>query len=732
MNRKRLRQSWLQLVAVCCLISSVAAQSSETASSDVQVGIAGQYRIGQWTGVRVDLAEAKNRALRLETSDGDGVDVAYVDSSPDGQGQSKWRYVVPGLASAPLTIRGVDDQQEGPPDGGRVLRRLRFPDESIAEDRPWLLVIGDPLGLDRIGENELLNRPPLASTTVVQDTETLPDHWLGLESVDVLIINATAGDLVSQFDDAQRDAVLQWVRRGGKVLVTLGEAGPEAVAQSPLLRELIDFSGEPRTIEFEPTAVEGFTASRTPLEPFPGMVLPTAQGQPLLIGRTVERQQAAVAMRYRYGFGEVVAIAADLDRDPFAGWPHRTDLISALAPGMVPREPEHRASRRSGETAYRDIAGQVRATLDRFPHSQTVPFSLAALILMSLFLLIGPFDYFLINRWLGRPLLGWITFPLMILLLSGSLIVWANKADESTTVNRLEVVDVDPRTGWGQAFTWAHVFSPAAGRWDVMGRLSPLFTKRDDARLLLSPYGYAGSTFGGVQITDRRLPKYEVPVSWQGESISSELRGMPLAPVSSKGLAGWAQFETSLQPTEGLISFRGAELRGSLKNPLPLDLLDGFLLYDDWVYLLPTRFRAGSTIDSVESLRQKTFRWHLTRRKALESSSEMESWDPRDDQSLTRLGEILSFYDVAGGVDYTTLTDHPLKRLDFSPLLDNSQAILVGRLEQPIATLDLRPAQASGGSASEPVEVNGETVSIIRVMLSVTEENPVMSRSRRD
>lgn len=731
MRLARIKQYWLSLVAVFCLVSSSAAQSTETSSSQVQIGIAGQYRVGQWTGIRLDFAEDGNMPLHVETIDGDGVDVSYVDASSDRKAKSKWRYVIPGLASAPLTIRGGDDQEEASGDAS-VLRRLRFPDESIAADRPWLLVVGDPMGLDLIGKNELLNRAPLATTTVIQDPQTLPDHWLGFEAVDVLIINATAVDLLTRLDDAQSSALLQWVRRGGKVLMTLGKAGPAAIEQSTLLRELIGFSGDPRPIEFDPIAVEGLTASRSPLDPFPSVRLPTAQGQPLLIGRTVDRQQAAVAMRYRYGFGEVVAIAADLDAEPFASWPHRTDLINALAPGMVPREEERRTAPRSGEIAYTDIAGQVRATLDRFPHSRTVPFSLAALILMGLFLLIGPFDYFLINRWLGRPLLGWVTFPLMILLLSGALITWASNADESATVNRLEVIDVDPRTGWGQAFTWAHIFSPAAGRWNAKARLSSFLTEHDDRSLLLSPYGYAGPTFGGVQITDRRLPEYDVLVSRQSEAVSSELREMPLAPVSSKGLAGWVQFETSLQPTEGLVSFRGAELRGSLKNPLPLDLLDGFLLYDNWVYLLPTRFRAGSTIDSVESLRQKTFRWHLTRRKALESSSEMEMWNPRDDQGLARLGEILTFYNVAGGADYTTLTDHPLKRLDFSPSLDTSQAILVGRLEQPAVTLDIRRAGANAVSTDEPVEVSGQTVSILRVMLPVAEENPTLNRSRRD
>ncbi len=733
-----------------------AGANGQDAAAKVQLGIGGQFRVGQWTAVRIETPAERPagtvRRLRLETLDGDGVEVAYVDDPQrdqtvssqtvssqtvssqtvssqtvsDPAGRVQWRYVVPGLDSAPLTIRAAG--ATGSAAEAAPLAQLRFPDASIAAERPWLVVVGSPLGLDKIGANELLGREAIAASTLIEKPQSLPDHWLGWEAVDVLLINGTSLEWLEALDKDRTEAILQWVRRGGEVLLTLGASGPEAIGASRLLRTLTGFSGEPLSLEFEPTAVEAYTSSRSPLASFAGMLLPTDQGQPLLIGRTVQRQPAPIAMEYRFGFGRVVAIAADLDQAPFTDWPQRDALIAALAPQMVPRESDRRRGGRSGEIAYTDLAGQVRATLDRFPASRTIPFSLAALILLGLLLLIGPLDYWLVNRWLGRAWVGWLSFPLVILLLSVGLIVWTRQGRQPVTINRLEMIDLDPRSGWGQAFTWAHLFSPQAGRWNIANQLDSQLTDDRQTPLLMSPFGYASPAFGGVQITDRRLPGYRIEVSRRETQVSSTWRGMPLAPVSSKGIAGWAQFSTGVSPPAGLVSFRGAELNGSLTNPLPFDLLDGYLLYDDWVYLLPTRFPAGSTIASVETLRQKNFRWHLTRRKALESASELEAWDPSEDADLDRLLDILAFYGAAGGQDYTTLSNHPLARLDLSGTLDNRQAILVGRLPEPAVALEIEAAgagQASAGSeppAGERPSLERRTLSLIRVMLPVADD----------
>lgn len=86
-------------------------------------------------------------------------------------------------------------------------------------------------------------------------------------------------------------------------------------------------------------------------------------------------------------------------------------------------------------------------------------------------------------------------------------------------------------------------------------------------------------------------------------------------------------------------------------NPLPVDLLDGMLIYRNWAYLLRTRFPAGGRIERIDSLRQKNFRWRLSRQTALESSRDTEEWDPSTVELPDRVAEMLMFHNAVGAVD---------------------------------------------------------------------------------
>ena len=67
---------------------------------------------------------------------------------------------------------------------------------------------------------------------------------------------------------------------------------------------------------------------------------------------------------------------------------------------------------------YRDLAGQLRSSLDQFQGIRLVPFSVVALMIVAYILLIGPGDYFFLKKVLGRMELTWITFPTIVVLTS--------------------------------------------------------------------------------------------------------------------------------------------------------------------------------------------------------------------------------------------------------------------------------------------------------------------------
>src|SRR6056297_2461365 len=99
----------------------------------------------------------------------------------------------------------------------------------------------------------------------------------------------------------------------------------------------------------------------------------------------------------------------------------------------------------------------MRGVLDQFAIKPPFSFALASLLLILLIAAVGPLDYLLINRLLGRPLLGWLSFPLIAIALSALLVIqaaprWPTEsaseasADLNATTlraNQLQILDID-------------------------------------------------------------------------------------------------------------------------------------------------------------------------------------------------------------------------------------------------------------------------------------------------
>ncbi len=245
--------------------------------------------------------------------------------------------------------------------------------------------------------------------------------------------------------------------------------------------------------------------------------------------------------------------------------------------------------------------------------------------------------------------------------------------------------------------------------------------------MLTAPFGYPGRAFGGIPIAgeDARFPSYRVAIQDIGGVTRGGLKDLSLAARSSKSIA--TQFSFTPQLPQGLIMTRrpGSELlQSGLVNPFPFDLLEGMLIYRNWAYLLPTRFPAGGKIDSVNTLRQKNFRWKLSRQTALEKSeTESEQWDASRFDRPDRVAEMLMFHEAVGGSRYTFLRNDPLSDLDLSSLLVEDRCILVGRLTRKLSRFG---TDTSGMNAdSSPASPDGQRTTIIRLVI------PVESTKRR-
>ena len=718
----------LPVLAVCCLGAAssevIAANDASSKSHAVTPGIEGHYRVGCWTGIRADV-----QFTSVETRDGDGVQVDY--RQPSRIDANNWGYVIPGSEAAPVLLR----------DENEIVASTRFPTIAspsrgpamIPLKTPWIVAFGDPLGVDQIGANPLLNRDPLIAVSMPQDAGGFPDSVLGYDGVDMMLIGGTSADQLRSLSERQQQAIADWITNGGRVFLTLGESAPELLQAAPWLLALLSLD-EIATTKIDPAALETFTSSQTPLQSFVGTKLPKNKGRVLIMGRTSRRVSTPIAVDYIVGFGRVTVVAADLDDELFATWPERLDLITELTGTiLIPDQAEQGQKNRA--TAYNDLAGQLRTTLDQFAIKRKFGFSLVSLILMALIAAIGPLDYLLINRVLGRPLLGWVSFPLMAIGLSVLLAVQARpvaqagtsggqaNSTDSLQCNRIEIFDIDAIQGIGRGFAVSYLYGHEAYRFDldVAEDESLRSISSGTEQMLTAPFGYPGESFGGIQIEieDARLPVYEVPMDRAGTApsnpIRTSLKGLPLASRSSKGIATRCWFTPKLTSEVSLQHRPGSELlQGELANPLPLDLLDGMLIYRNWAYLLPTRFPSGGRIADVSALRQKNFRWQLSRQQALESATETEAWDPMISDAPDRVAEMLMFHNAVGGTRSTGLRDDPLAFLDLSHLLTKDRCILLGRLAQPLTTIE-----ATVDSSS--LQPGGDSLTLVRVVLPVSD-----------
>ena len=708
----------------------------------VTVGITGHYRIGCWTAVRVPPPADPSggaRDVTLATLDGDGTRTVYRQTLADAA--ETHAYCVPGGEAVPLVIdvASAIDVGSAIDVASTETLRTRFPEFSspasgpslVPDEMPWVVSFGDPMGVETVGANELLDRDPQVAVSVPDAPDQLPDSAAGYDGVDLMIIHGGGRDLLAGMDSRRATAVVDWVRGGGRLMLCLGESAPDLLDAAPWLETLIPLQrSEVEVADLDPSGMETYMSSQTQLPSLIGVRLPAA-GRVLISGRTTRRELVPLAIETVEGLGRVTIIAGDLHRPPIRQWPEHLELIIRLSAGAL-RPHDDDAQRVNRSTAYDDLAGQARVALDRFDTKRPFSFALVTLVVLAFIAIVGPLDYWLVNRVWGRPGFGWITFPTVTIATAAFLTYQARPATSvgdngasAMEINRLEIVDLDSVRGRGRGFAWSYFYSHPARRFDVAVRPSEglkAIAGRID-RMMTAPFGWPGPAFGGIQLAgeDARMPPYEVVIEDEGTGASAtkfaSIEKLPLAPRGSKSLATNFSFDVEREADgEGLLEEvvvsrrRGSELlAGGLTNPLPVDLLDGVLIYRDWAYLLPTRFPAGGRIESLQNLRQKNFRWHLTRQKAIEESTVSQAWDPSAVDELPRIAEMMMFHQAAGGTRYTTLRHIPLRGLDLSSLRSEDRCILVGRLSRPLTQIE------TGRDTTN----RAEEVSIIRLLLPV-------------
>ncbi|HEV3435819.1 MAG TPA: hypothetical protein VG122_00575, partial [Gemmata sp.] len=466
--------------------------------------------------------------------------------------------------------------------------------------------------------------------TEITEVNQLPDRWFGYEAADVVVLNTAPGadefinrlfgEKAGEADKAKRDALVEWVRRGGRLLVTVGgNAG--LVAKMPALQELLPFavnqtqpSRTPGTLALSWTARESSRTStlndalglKTGVFPVANLVPKTDRPAQVLIptrDRLKDREKDVLAAQAPYGLGRVTVLGFDLDRPPFTEFTQRAEFWDwVLREGGANRASAGSEGKpkpgTTGPTEEEDeVAVALRTHIDTFDGIPVVSFGWVAILIVLYILLIGPIEYFFLKRVLGRLELTWITFPIIVLTVSLAAYFTAySLKGRDLKINKLDVIDVDPTSHRVYGTTWFTIFSPRIETYTL--GVTPGEGWSAESEPTGTTVNWVGAPRGGRASLLRRSYRYhagedgleKVPIQvWSTKSFVANWSG-DFDPTTPR-----AMIESHLQhpPADpsGVI--------GTFVNRLPIPVLrDCVAFYAGQAYPLP-----GGTIRSGETVR---------------------------------------------------------------------------------------------------------------------------------
>jgi hypothetical protein len=543
----------------------------------------------------------------------------------------------------------------------------------------------------------------------VKHISGLPEHWLGYGGVDAVVMGIAKEDLPSENDSLRWQALARWTQLGGTLVLATATGVDSLIALGPAWSSFVPGQFERVALQRQTTGIEQFAqatqrldqASTTPVEfAVPMAVLQDPRGVvEAYEGFGAGRLPAVI--RQGIGLGRVVFVAFDLDRGPFQQWSDRPRLVARLLDFCL-GEQEAPAALRSGDIGpassqgVSDLIGQLRIALDQFRSVRLIPFSLIAGIITLYILLIGPLDYWWLRR-RRRLEWTWLTFSLTVLaftaLAAALAVAWKGRTFH---INQAEIVDIDVESGWVRGTSWVHVFSPRTARLtpDLSVPLPWELTRQPQS--VLTWAGLPGDGFGGLDSGFQPAAfsqAYRVSGQLKGpDEAHLALDGFPIAIWSSRSLSGrwWGQAPDLPKSTGQLVEGPESQLEGTFRVPLGCDLTQAYLLHGRWIYALGT-VEAGQLVSLAEHAALDLRGW-LTQRRVVNGRNVTTPWD-RQNTDVTRILQVVMFYDAANGRDYTQLLHDYQRFLDLSDQLRLKRALLVGRASRPTSQVVL-PGQS--------------------------------------
>lgn len=383
---------------------------------------------------------------------------------------------------------------------------------------PQRFELPKPAGSGEIGGSAGLRGGRVLTATVIE-AEQLPAHWFGYETVDlaVLVLGSECRTFLEQLwsDQApaatqqRREALLEWVRRGGR-LVVAGGSGAGEVPRWPRLQEIL-----PATIRSvrrqdlvvlhwnarassQLGAFHGALGSKQGFFPVADLVRKPHPAARLLIPPP-ERQHdptlVPVAVQWPYGLGRVTLIAFDLHAPPFTDFALRAEFWDwVLREGGANRASAGSEGRPKPTDAdlseeEDELAVAVRTHADAFDGIPVISFGWVAVLVALYLLLVGPVEYLLLKRLIGRQEWTWAVFPVIVVTVAAlAFAMAASFKGHELRLNKLDLAEIDVGAERVYGTTWLSLFSPRIERYTLSVMPHPDWAK-DSAETVVAWWG---------------------------------------------------------------------------------------------------------------------------------------------------------------------------------------------------------------------------------------------------
>jgi hypothetical protein len=576
------------------------------------------FKAGAWAPVAVDIkvgdvglvGNEGQLQVTVETPDPDEVATNYTVTralDPLGPNGTFTFNTYAKLASSnsdiTVTLKGPDTVIVGPP--------YKRQHNGVNPGVPVFLTIGSPipplrqaLRLEDARGDIGKARLEVEGVGLINRVDDMPDHWFGYDGVDLVLLSTTRLNdfvlpLASEKPPRRREALVEWVQRGGQLVVSVGKnfAALKSIPEFDGVKGLLPVSfkktepvrGMPIVWQVDRLGGGGMHGPvggpKAPvevaiIEPKAGRTYRTLVPlrEALKVGDEDLKTEVPIIVQAPYGLGRVTVVAFDLEGKPFADWKGvvqqdgsnaQTEFWTRLIGEACGRTATVAVQDEMGDPRFRivgeesppaELVYQLQNHLENFEEVPVISFGWVALFILIYILVVGPLDYFFLKKVVKRLELTWITFPTVVIVVSAVAYFTAYQLKgHDLRIRKLDVVDVDLQTQQAVGRTWFTIFSPRIQHYTIgIEPAAPLWASAAEAgnsSVLLSwmerpqndMYG-RGRSRG--QSLFRRAYDYEPndPSKSQMPSDSSGLKGVPIQVWSTKSFTGTWMTPLGSQP----------------------------------------------------------------------------------------------------------------------------------------------------------------------------------------